>query len=66
MGQAGDEAVIVNKSQGPPILLLTSISKWVTIIECISADGRVLKPIVIHIRQEPKQHWFPPSNTCLD
>ena len=49
MGQASDEAIIVNKPQGPLILPSTSISKWVTIIKYISADGRVLKPMVIHI-----------------
>jgi hypothetical protein len=54
MGQAGGEAVIVNKSQRPPIIPLTGILKWVIIIKCISAVGRVLKPMVIHIRKDPK------------
>jgi hypothetical protein len=66
MGQAGGEAVIVNKSQGPPIIPSTGTSKWVTVIECTSAVGRVLKPMVIHIGKDPKQDWFPPSTTAPD
>jgi len=62
MGQTGSEPVIVNKSLGPPTISSTGISKWVTIIECISASGQVLKPMIIHISQEPEDHWFSPTH----
>jgi hypothetical protein len=66
MGQCGGEQIIVNKSIGPPVIPSTGTSKWVTIVECISAAGRVLKPMVIHIGKEPEDHWFPPSHTAQD
>jgi hypothetical protein len=53
MGQTGSEPVIINKLMGPPIIPSTGTSKWVTIIECVSASGRVLKPMIIHISKEP-------------
>jgi hypothetical protein len=49
IGQTGGEAVIVKRSQGPPLIPSTGTSKWVIIIECISATSRVLNPIIIHI-----------------
>jgi hypothetical protein len=66
MGQTGSEPVIVNKLMGPPIIPSTGISKWVTIIECVSASGRVLKPMIIHIGKEPQDHWFPPTHLAPD
>jgi hypothetical protein len=54
IGQADGETIIINKSQGPPIIPSTSILKWVTIIKYISAVGRILKPMVIHIGKDPK------------
>ena len=66
MGQCGGEQIIVNKSIGPPVIPSTGTSKWVTIVECISAAGQVLKPMVIHIGKEPEDHWFPPSHTAPD
>ena len=62
MGQTGSEPVIMNKAIGPPIIPSTGTSKWVTIIECISAAGRALRPMVIHIGREPEDHWFPPTH----
>ncbi|KAJ3466488.1 hypothetical protein MRS44_004052 [Fusarium solani] len=35
------------------------LRNWVTITECVSADGRVLPPLVIFKGQEPQQQWFP-------
>jgi hypothetical protein len=66
MGQCGGEQIIMNKLIGPPVIPSTGISKWVTIVEYISAADRVLKPIVIHIRKEPKDYWFPSSYTAPD
>jgi hypothetical protein len=66
MGQTGSEPVIVNKCLGPPVIPSTGTSKWVTIIECISATGQVLKPMVIHIGKDVKDHWFPPTEHTPD
>ena len=66
MGQTAGEDVIVNKSQDPPVIPSTGTSKRVTIIECTSASGRVLKPMVIHIGKEPEDHWFPPTHLAPD
>ncbi|KAK0367669.1 transposase [Colletotrichum limetticola] len=32
---------------------------WVSIIECISADGRAIKPLVIYKGKSVQQQWFP-------
>ena len=66
MGQTGSEPVIVNKCLGPPIIPSTGTSKWVTIIECISVTGQVLKPMVIHIGKDVKDHWFPSTEDTPD
>jgi hypothetical protein len=66
MGQTAGEDVIVNKSQDPPVIPSTGTSKRVTIIECTSASGRVLKPMAIHIGKEPEDHWFPPTHLTPD
>jgi hypothetical protein len=56
MGQCAGEQIIINKSIRPPVIPFTEISKWVTTIEYISATGRVLKSMIIHIRKEPQDH----------
>ena len=59
MGQNVGDYVLFNALQGPPIAPSTSISKWVTAVECISATGTILPPLIIYIGQEPSDHWFP-------
>ena len=66
MGQTNGEQVIVNKSMRPPVIPSIGTSKWVTIIECISAAGQVLQPMVIHLGKNPKDHWFPPTQDAPD
>jgi hypothetical protein len=39
---------------------------WTTIIECISADNRVIKPLVIFKGADVQQQWFPDNNKILD
>ena len=39
---------------------------WTTIIECISADNRVIKPLVIFKGGDVQQQWFPNNSKILD
>ena len=60
MGQNHGDYVIYDRTVGPPIVPTTGITQWVTAIECISATGRVIKPLIIHVGQEPEIDWWPP------
>jgi hypothetical protein len=33
--------------------------EWVSIIQCISADGQILPPLVIFAGKHVQQQWFP-------
>jgi hypothetical protein len=33
--------------------------EWVSIIECVSADGQILPPLVIFAGKHVQQQWFP-------
>jgi hypothetical protein len=39
MGQHNGDYTIFNALLGPPLTPFTGITQWVTIIECITADG---------------------------
>ncbi|KZL67132.1 transposase [Colletotrichum tofieldiae] len=39
---------------------------WVSIIECISAEGRALRPLVIYKGKSVQQQWFPLDLSPLD
>jgi hypothetical protein len=62
-GQSVSDYCVFDVKQGPPILPSTGNTKWVTVIECVSATGKSLKPMVILMGQEPETGWFPPSDT---
>jgi hypothetical protein len=66
LGQIQGEAVLFDKTMGPPVIPSTGITKWVSIIECTTADGRVIKPYVIHIGKIPQDHWFLPNDQLPD
>ena len=62
MGHSQKEAVVFNRTIGPPKSLTTGNTAWVSSIECISADGRALPPLVIHrgtVPLQPFDQWFP-------
>jgi hypothetical protein len=42
----------------PPVAPTTGIAKWVTIIECILADGTSLPPYIIHRGKNLKSNCF--------
>jgi hypothetical protein len=66
MGQHNGDYTIFNALLGPPLTPFTGITQWVTIIECITADGTSLKPYVIFIRQEPETAWWPATEYLQD
>ena len=62
LGQIQGKNVLFNKTMGPPVTPSTEITKWVLIIECVTADGRAIKPYIIHISKTPQDHWFLPND----
>ena len=46
-----EKSVVLQKNPGSRI--------WTTIVECISADGRALTPLVIFKGKTVQQQWFP-------
>ena len=65
MGQTVSDYVVFDKFSGPPVAPETGVSKWVSIIECMSYRV-VLKPYIIHIGKEPESGWFLPTNELPD
>jgi hypothetical protein len=49
LGQIQGEIVLFDKTMRPPVAPSTGITKWILIIECVTADGRAIKPYIIHI-----------------
>jgi hypothetical protein len=69
MGHAQKENVVFNRTMGPPKAVTTGLTAWVSVLECISMDGRALPPLVIHrgtLAHAPLDAWFPPSEECPD
>jgi DDE superfamily endonuclease/Tc5 transposase DNA-binding domain len=67
MGHSQKENVVFNRTMGPPKAVTTGMTAWVSILECISMDGRALTPLVIHrgtLAHAPLDTWFPPSDEC--
>ena len=64
MGQHSGDYTVFDALLGPPLAPSTGITQWVTIIECITADGTSLKPYVIFMGQEPETGWWP-ATECL-
>ena len=65
-GSPDGEWVVFNKRVSLPKSVSASSSSWVSIIEIISASGRILTPMLIHIGKEPKRSWWGPDDTILD
>jgi hypothetical protein len=67
MGHHQKGNVVFDRRTGPPKALASGTSAWVSSLECISADGRHLAPLVIHQGTNPNQpldYWFPPCEEC--
>jgi len=59
MGQTRSEVVIYTKSRGPLSIAMPGNTNWTSIIECISAIGRVIDPILIFVGKQVRSGWFP-------
>jgi DDE superfamily endonuclease len=51
-----------SKELGPPQAPSTGISNWVSIAECVNAEGGSIPPMVIHIGKAPQRGWFGPDH----
>ena len=56
----GVNGLVIGKSTLKSIMLKTPDSRiWTTVVECVSADGRYLPPLVIYKGKNLQQQWFP-------
>jgi len=63
------ETAVFDKLQGVPLSVTSSKTKWTTVMECVSATGRAIRPLVLHQGKRPLQpldSWFPPTLDCPD
>ncbi|RYP29618.1 hypothetical protein DL768_011211 [Monosporascus sp. mg162] len=59
----GENALVLGEAFRKSILLKDAFKKgWITIIVCVSADGRSLPPLVIFSGVDVQQQWFPDSD----
>lgn len=47
------EYAVFNRKQGPPVSIISSKTSWTSVIECVNAQGRAIKPLVIHQGEKP-------------
>jgi hypothetical protein len=66
MGQSNAEYCLFDTKEGPPLTPNTGNTKWVTAIECVTADGRAMKPMIIFIGNQPQTGWWPATETLPD
>jgi DDE superfamily endonuclease/Tc5 transposase DNA-binding domain len=67
MGHHQKNLVVFDRRSGPPKAITSGTTAWVSSLECISAAGQYLMPLVIHRGTNPTQpldHWFPPCEEC--
>ena len=57
MGLVGKLRVICSKHDRPALLTQCGNREWVSLIECVSADGAVLKPWVIFKGKQQQKAW---------
>lgn len=61
------EYAVFNRKEGPSVSIISSRTSWTSVIECVNAQGRAIKPLVIHQGEKPRQpfdQWFPPTADC--
>jgi hypothetical protein len=63
MGHIRGTFVVFSKEVGPPQAPSTGTSNWVSIVECIDAEGLAIPLMVIHIGKAPQRGWFGPDDT---
>lgn len=55
----GDAPLVIGPSKLKEVLILDPLNRdWVTIVECVSGDGRALHPLVIFGGKNVQQQWF--------
>ncbi|RYP34503.1 hypothetical protein DL766_002945 [Monosporascus sp. MC13-8B] len=59
----GENCLVLGEAFRKSILLKDAFKRgWITIIACVSADGRSLPPLVIFSGVDVQQQWFPDSD----
>ncbi|RYP57346.1 hypothetical protein DL771_011489 [Monosporascus sp. 5C6A] len=59
----GENGLVLGEAFRKFVLLKDAFKRqWVTIIACVSADGRALPPLVIFNGGDVQQQWFPDSD----
>jgi hypothetical protein len=53
LGFSQHEKVVYSSATGPPISLASGSTGWSTVLECISAAGMALSPLIIHRGKSP-------------
>jgi len=67
MNHHESEECIWNRQGPPPISVTSGNTQWTSVLECISAAGIYIRPLVVHQGTQPSQpydHWFPPVPEC--
>ena len=55
----GDAPLVIGPSELKEVLIKDPLNRdWVTIVECVSSDGRALFPLVIFGGKNVQQQWF--------
>ena len=55
----GDAPLVIGPSELQEVLIKDPLNReWVTIVECVSGDGRALFPLVIFGGKNVQQQWF--------
>ena len=62
-GMVSNQRVIGSSNTTTTIIQTSNEREWVTAIECISAEGTVLTPLVIFKGKHVQQQWFIPELT---
>ena len=65
-GQISKTRVVFDKTDGPPASAATGTTSWVSIIECVNAEGDAITPFVIHLGKEVQDRWFLPDDELPD
>ena len=58
MGQTNGEIVICYRDRCGATSIKSSNSEWVLILECISADGLSIRPLIIFKGKDVQKQWF--------
>lgn len=60
MGDTGNEKVLAEAAvPEAPVVEESKRTKWTTSVECVSADGNQINPLLIFSGQHIQSNWFP-------